>query len=84
MRLLLLVSPQDLVLEKSILIRYIATSWNGWGTAQGTCTVHTWNDGVEDDEAEPKIGRRVNAQLQHDERLYRNMGRSRRHLFDDD
>ncbi|KAF2109171.1 WD40-repeat-containing domain protein [Lophiotrema nucula] len=61
-----------------------ATSWNGWGTAQGTCTVHTWNDGVEDDEAEPKIGRRVNAQLQHDERLYRNMGRSRRHVFSDD
>ncbi|RMZ72138.1 wd repeat [Pyrenophora seminiperda CCB06] len=48
-----------------------ATSWNGWGTSQGTCTVHTWNDGVEDDEAKPEVGRRVNAQLQHDERLYR-------------
>ncbi|KAH7078425.1 WD40-repeat-containing domain protein [Paraphoma chrysanthemicola] len=63
-----------------------ATSWNGWGTSQGTCTVHTWNDGVEEDEAEPKIGRRVNAQLQHDERLYRTAeGRSRRQamLYDD-
>ncbi|CAN9221617.1 unnamed protein product [Alternaria alternata] len=57
-----------------------ATSWNGWGTSQGTCTVHTWNDGLEEDEAEPKIGRRVNAQLQHDERLYTSPeGRARRH-----
>ncbi|KAF1838815.1 WD40 repeat-like protein [Decorospora gaudefroyi] len=56
-----------------------ATSWNGWGTAQGTCTVHSWNDGVEEDEAEPRVGRRVNARLQHDERLYRSAeGRSRR------
>ncbi|OAL56614.1 WD40 repeat-like protein [Pyrenochaeta sp. DS3sAY3a] len=56
-----------------------ATSWNGWGTSQGTCTVHSWNDGLSEDEAEPKIGRRVNAQLQHDERLYRSVeGRSRR------
>jgi WD repeat-containing protein 23 len=61
-----------------------ATSWNGWGTAQGTCTVHTWNDGMEEDDAEPKMGRRVNAQLQHDERLYRSMGRRSRHIFSDD
>lgn len=61
------------------LLTVSATSWNGWGTSQGTCTVHSWNDGVEEDEAEPKIGRRVNAQLQHDERLYRSAeGRSRR------
>lgn len=34
---------------------------------------------MEEDEAEPKVGRRVNAQLQHDERLYRSVeGRSRR------
>ncbi|KAH8710181.1 WD40-repeat-containing domain protein [Phaeosphaeriaceae sp. PMI808] len=58
-----------------------ATSWNGWGTSQGTCTVHTWNDGLEEDEAEPKIGRRVNSQLQYDERLYRNTeGGWRRHM----
>ncbi|KAF1354502.1 WD40 repeat-like protein [Lizonia empirigonia] len=50
-----------------------ATSWNGWGTSQGTCTVHSWNDGLEQDEAKPRIGRRVNAQLQHDERLYRSV-----------
>lgn len=42
--------------------------------------MHSWNDGVEIDEAEPQVGRRVNAQLQHDERLYRSVeaGRSRR------
>lgn len=53
--------------------------------------MHTWNDGVEEDEGEPKIGRRVNAQFQHDERLYRAAeGRTRRHhmwydeIMDDD
>ncbi|OCK83813.1 WD40 repeat-like protein [Lepidopterella palustris CBS 459.81] len=64
-----------------------ATSWNGWGTSQGTCTVHTWNDGMDDDEGEP-MGKRVNAQLEHDDRLYRTstyMGtRSRRAIFGDD
>jgi hypothetical protein len=75
-------------LSRSILIWFDpATSWNGWGTSQGTCTVHTWNDGTEDDEGE-KIGKRVNAQLEHDERLYCSstyMGtRSRRGIFDED
>jgi len=59
-----------------------ATSWNGWGTSQGTCSVHTWNDGLGEDEAEPKVGRRVNAQLQHDERLY-NAAAARAHWYDD-
>lgn len=49
--------------------------------------MHTWNDGTEDDEGE-KIGKRVNAQLEHDERLYSSstyMGtRSRRGTFDED
>ncbi|KAL1634497.1 hypothetical protein SLS56_002190 [Neofusicoccum ribis] len=47
-----------------------ATSWNGWGTSLGTCTVHTWNDGMEEDEGEPAMGQRVNAQLEHDPELY--------------
>lgn len=42
---------------------------------------------MEVDEAEPKVGRRVNAQLKHDERLYRSVegGRSTRQpaWFDD-
>lgn len=37
----------------------------------GTVTSHSWNDGMEDDEAEPKMGVRVNDKLQHDEGLYR-------------
>lgn len=60
-----------------------ATSWNGWGTSQGTCTVHTWNDGVEDDEGDPQMSRRVNAQLRHDERLYHPLP-SRTAQFSDD
>jgi DDB1- and CUL4-associated factor 11 len=43
-----------------------ATSWNGWGMATGTCTVHSWNDGADTDEAEPPMGAKVNAQLQWD------------------
>lgn len=36
----------------------------------GTCTTHTWNDGAEDDESEPKMGLRVNQILENDEDLY--------------
>jgi WD repeat-containing protein 23 len=37
----------------------------------GTCTVHSWNDGAEDDEAEPKMGLRVDERLVADPELYR-------------
>lgn len=51
-----------------------ATSWNGWDHGLGTCTVHSWNDGDkagEEDECDnPKMGARVNAQLEHDQRYY--------------
>ncbi|KAA6408294.1 MAG: hypothetical protein FRX48_08036 [Lasallia pustulata] len=46
-----------------------ATSWNGWGLSTGTCTLHSWNDGAEDDEGEPKMGTRVDQELEHDEDL---------------
>lgn len=36
----------------------------------GTCTIHSWNDGAEDDEAEPKMGLRVDEELKSDPRLY--------------
>ena len=36
----------------------------------GTCTVHSWNDGAEEDEAEPKMGLRVNQKLEVDSTLY--------------
>ncbi|MCJ1245808.1 hypothetical protein MMC30_003012 [Trapelia coarctata] len=47
-----------------------ATSWNGWGETTGTCTIHSWNDNAEDDEGEPKMGRRVDQQLRENESLY--------------
>ncbi|KAL8873357.1 MAG: hypothetical protein Q9174_001159 [Haloplaca sp. 1 TL-2023] len=47
-----------------------ATSWNGWGMSTGTCTTHSWNDGAEDDEGEPRMGLRVNQRLEEDEDLY--------------
>ncbi len=41
-----------------------ATSWNGNGMARGTCTVHSWNDGASEDEAEPRMGMSVNERLE--------------------
>ena len=43
----------------------------------GTCTTHSWNDGAEDDEAEPKMGMRVNQVLKIDDDLYDNPHSSR-------
>jgi len=37
----------------------------------GTCTLHSWNDGAEEDEAEPKIGLRVNQTLEMDPSYYK-------------
>lgn len=39
----------------------------------GTCTTHSWNDGAEDDEGEPKMGLRVDQRLVPDEDLYDNL-----------
>ena len=50
-------------------MHYQATSWNGWNAEYGSCTVHSWTDGVDDDEAEPKMGRVVGARLQEDRRF---------------
>lgn len=47
-----------------------ATSWNGYGKQWGTCTTHTWNDGLDEDEGEPAMGARVNAKLQRDPTYY--------------
>ena len=43
----------------------LATSWNGWGLSSGTCTVHSWNDGVGDDEGCPPIGKNYDDKLRH-------------------
>lgn len=47
-----------------------ATSWNGYGTLWGSCTTHTWNDGLDEDEGEPKMGNRVDDKLRHNPRFY--------------
>ncbi|KAF3390476.1 hypothetical protein F1880_009161 [Penicillium rolfsii] len=40
-----------------------ATSWNGWGLSSGTCTIHSWNDGANDDEGDPPMGRSYDHKL---------------------
>ncbi|KIX06224.1 uncharacterized protein Z518_04199 [Rhinocladiella mackenziei CBS 650.93] len=40
-----------------------ATSWNGYGMATGTVSLHSWNDGAEDDEALPAMASNYNARL---------------------
>lgn len=47
-----------------------ATSWNGAGMTQGSCTMHTWNDGVEDDEGDPPMGQRVDQALRPSRGFY--------------
>lgn len=56
-----------------------ATSWNGWGMSTGTCTIHSWHDGADDDDKnEPRMGVRVNQRLEEDEALYDNSRTGRR------
>lgn len=55
----------------------------------GTCTTHSWNDGAEEDEGEPKMGLRVNQRLEANHQLYgsghrQTRMRSRRVAADDD
>lgn len=38
----------------------------------GTCTTHSWNDGAEDDDADPKMGLRVDERLELNDDLYGN------------
>ncbi|KAL3420209.1 WD domain-containing protein [Phlyctema vagabunda] len=57
----------------------VASAWSGYGMSTGTCTVHSWNDGAEEDEAEPEMGLRVNQKLQHDPHLYEDDNRAPTH-----
>lgn len=59
----------------------VASAWNGYGMSTGTCTVHSWNDGAEDDEAEPKMGLRVNQKLVCDQSYYDILEASRSRLI---
>ncbi|KAK2058486.1 WD domain-containing protein [Colletotrichum caudatum] len=40
----------------------VASAWNGYNMAHGTCTLHSYNE-AEDDEAEPPMGRSVDEKL---------------------
>ncbi|TVY82643.1 LEC14B protein [Lachnellula suecica] len=48
----------------------VASAWSGYGMNTGTVSVHSWNDGAEDDEAEPKMGLKVDSKLRVEETLY--------------
>lgn len=44
-----------------------ATAFNGWGTTVGTCSIHSWNEGVDSDEAFQRKGLRLDAKLRVEE-----------------
>jgi WD repeat-containing protein 23 len=52
--------------------------------SSGTCTVHSWNDGAEDDEAEPKMGLRVNQRLVADPIYHDRLGLRDRPFWSDE
>ncbi|KAF2150463.1 WD40 repeat-like protein, partial [Myriangium duriaei CBS 260.36] len=54
------------------------TSWNGGDHNSGTTTVHSWNDGGDDDEADPPMGLRVNSELRSEDRYTEETPRYRR------
>ncbi|ETI28270.1 hypothetical protein G647_00719 [Cladophialophora carrionii CBS 160.54] len=54
-----------------------ATSWNGWGMSTGTVSLHSWNDGAEDDEALPAMSSNYNARLDPREDFNSTMRRAR-------
>ncbi|KAG8624797.1 hypothetical protein KVT40_007864 [Elsinoe batatas] len=47
------------------------TSWNGGAHNSGTTTVHSWNDGLNDDEGDPPMGIHVNSELKQEPRRTR-------------
>ncbi|KAI3583152.1 WD40-repeat-containing domain protein [Fusarium oxysporum f. sp. albedinis] len=49
----------------------VASAWNGYNMARGTCTLHSYNDNV-DDEGEPPMGQSVNHLLKEQPELYQN------------
>ncbi|KAI8675373.1 hypothetical protein NCS57_00438400 [Fusarium keratoplasticum] len=49
----------------------VASAWNGHNMAQGTCSVHSFNENV-DDEGDPPMGRSVSNVLKEDPDLYYN------------
>ena len=58
----------------------VASAWSGYGMSTGTVTAHSWNDGAEEDDAEPKMGARVDEQLKPDPMFYERTGSQRARL----
>ncbi|KAF4966047.1 hypothetical protein FSARC_6247 [Fusarium sarcochroum] len=49
----------------------VASAWNGYNMARGTCTLHSFNENI-DDEGDPPLGRSVNNVLKEQPELYQN------------
>ncbi|KAL7919534.1 WD40-repeat-containing domain protein [Trichoderma austrokoningii] len=49
----------------------VASAWNGYSMARGTCTIHAYNP-TDDDEGDPEMGQSVNESLQSDSETYFN------------
>lgn len=48
-----------------------ASAWNGYNMARGTCTLHSFNENIED-EGEPPLGHSVNDVLKEQPEVYHN------------
>ncbi|KAL9114349.1 MAG: hypothetical protein Q9227_001771 [Pyrenula ochraceoflavens] len=55
-----------------------ATCWNGYNMSAGTCSLHAWDEGLGDDEGEPKMGINYDSRLNVKEETGRG-GRRRRY-----
>ncbi|CAI6014334.1 unnamed protein product [Clonostachys chloroleuca] len=42
----------------------VASAWNGHDLANGTCTLHSFNDGVDGDEGEPELPMHMDSKMQ--------------------
>ncbi|KAM0209794.1 hypothetical protein ACHAQI_006258 [Fusarium lateritium] len=49
----------------------VASAWNGYNMARGTCTLHSFNENI-DDEGEPPLGHSVNDVLKEQPEVYHN------------
>ena len=65
----------------SIWLTVVASAWNGVQMSEGTVTVHSWNLNEEEDDAEPKMGIRLNDRLREIPKNRNRAHRRRRFLW---
>jgi WD repeat-containing protein 23 len=70
MLLSLLVSSSAFCLD-ALANSTAASAWNGYNMARGTCTLHSFNENI-DDEGDPPMGHSVNNVLKEEPELYQN------------